>query len=194
MKKIIFALILIFILALGDSSAKADSWSFATIPANGEISGAPGETIGWGFSIANSTNNFLAVSSIGNGIWSSYVTNINPLILFPIVDPFDNLTVNYSYNSLGSTGLYEITWTNDAPIGWQERPDINNKWVFIISVDFYTDSDLKNYVGSDSITVPYLATVTSPVPEPATLVLMCFGSSFMGIGIKRLRKKLRKTK
>jgi hypothetical protein len=47
-------------------------------------------------------------------------------------------------------------------------------------------------IGTASITTTYNFELTPAVPEPATLLLMGFGSGIMGAGIKRLRKKLKK--
>jgi hypothetical protein len=195
MKKIIFVSVLICILALGTNSAKADFWTFATIPADGVIGGAPEKPIGWGYTISNlSNNNWLELTVLDAGPFENatiLTTSLGDILFdFPILGP--NTTVTVMFDPVALVGLYGITWETTA------TPGFENVGTFTLSAEWYDGDPL--IVGSIDLglapvsSVSYTATVTSPVPEPATLVLMGFGSSFMGIGIKRLRKKSRKTK
>jgi hypothetical protein len=218
MKKIIITSILICILALGVNSARADSftftgdpvpfgWSFELLP-TAKINGAQGETIGWGYSITNKDPiNFLCVNNIGS---DTLFENVDVSAMggagvfdLPIVNPKTTWTIIYTYWApdikpdpldpsktimiINSTGLYEITWANSAPNGFE------NKGNFELSTSWLDQGSNRINDRDFVMTASYSATV-APVPEPATLVLMGFGSSFLGIGIKRLRKKLRKTK
>jgi hypothetical protein len=58
--------------------------------------------------------------------------------------------------------------------------------------DGYDFQGLPRYYGDNigAITASFnMASASTPVPEPATMLLMVFGSGLMGVGIKRLRKK-----
>jgi hypothetical protein len=190
MKKIIFVSVLICILALGINFAKADSWTFATIPADGVIEGEPGAIIGWGYTISNlSDTDWLVLTGLNAGSFTNAIAT--DLFDEPILAPAT--TASEIFDASSQTGLYAITLDTLAHIG-----EVNTG-SFILSAEWW-DGD--PFGVGQFVTIakdqshPYTATVvsSSPVPEPATVVLMGFGSSFMGIGIKRLRKKLRKTK
>jgi hypothetical protein len=223
MKKFIFASILICILALGINSAKADSfdWSFFATPMN--ISGSLGSTIGWGYTIENfDPNHFLAFVNgpiqldTGQNVLSSAATVNASVFDFPVVgeatyDSNGNIVptvISQIYTSANpsdptsfGTGLYEITLNtfnplSPVPIGttFQGTFTLVGSWYANYDDALYQN----NPVTTLSNTADYSVMVTAPeipaIPEPATLLLMVFGSGVMGIGVKRLRKISRNTK
>src|ERR1035437_6525673 len=87
---------------------------FTLLPADGNVFGSPGSTVGWGYSLANNdpTNWFLTIL-----LNSDSFANGTPSLLFdfPIVAP--GATVSVPYDP-GTAGLYELTWDIGAPVGF----------------------------------------------------------------------------
>ncbi len=154
------------LLLLAAPAARADSFTFATIPASGAISGFPGSTIGWGYTITNqSATDVLVFTGLSAGLFQ----NGTPLVLFdfPIVAP--GATVSVPFDPLNGLGLYQLTWDPNAPIGFV------NSGTFIVTGDFCTDIFCSNVVqGNQSQSASYAATVV-PTPEPASLTLVAAG-------------------
>lgn len=163
------------LMLLGASgAARADSFTLATIPAGGAISGLPGATIGWGYSITNqSSTDWLSLS----GITADSFLNGIPLTIFdfPIIAPGATATV--PFNLLGGTGLYQLTWDLTAPVGFV------NIGTFLVSGDFCADNTCNAVLSSLTQSVSYSATVTSPVgavPEPSSVLLLAIALCLLG--------------
>lgn len=147
----------------------ADAYTFNTIPADGNISGAPGATIGWGYSITNesATDWLLAVNLNANSF--SFGT---PMLLFDFPEVAPGATVSEAFDPVGLTGLYEEVLNAGAPNGSVDSGD------FVLSAQWF-DADpfnggnpVADAVDTDA---PYAVTVTSsPIaaPEPASFGLM----------------------
>lgn len=103
-----FALLLACIVALG-CLAVADSFTFSVIPAGGAISGSPGQTIGWDYSITNHSTSWLETISLNP---AGFQPNWNPVAIFdfPVVAPGATVTVDFNPGTSPSaaTGLFEL--------------------------------------------------------------------------------------
>ncbi len=159
------------LLLLVAPAARADSFTFSLLPPNGAISGPPGSTIGWGYSITNNSSvDFVEFSALSaNGF-----LNGTPLAIFdfPIIAP--NTTVTVPFDPLNVLGLYQLTWDPGAPIGF------TNSGTFMLTGDFCTDSACASMIANSDLTLSalYSATVTTPgnvVPEPASILLVATG-------------------
>lgn len=175
MRNRLFLVIASAALLLSSALAHADSFSFsfATTPADGAISGAAGATIGWGYTISNlDPDHWLLPTALNSDLFQLASPNAF-LFDFPALAP--GATISESY-SPGLAGLFELTWDPTAPAGF------TNAGTFILSADFYDGDPFAggNFLlsGSDQI-APYTATVTaSPVtdvPEPSTTTMLIFG-------------------
>ncbi|HEY3825271.1 MAG TPA: thioredoxin domain-containing protein [Bryobacteraceae bacterium] len=143
------------------SLCRADVYDFNLIPADGNVSGPAGSTVGWGYSITNdsATDWLLTINlnsdSFANGAASS-------LFDFPEVAP--GATVTETFDPINSIGLFELTWDPDAPSSFI------NSGNFVLSAQWYDGDpfDGGNFIADAPDTnAGYSATVSSSVtPEP----------------------------
>jgi hypothetical protein len=148
------------------------SISFSLVPA-AEISGAPGSTIGWGFSVTNnSTLDFYEPTNLNAGAFS----NGTAALLFDILglDLAPGANAIEQFDSNLGTGLYQLTWDPTAPLGFV------NTGAFTLSGSFF-EGDPNNGGTFDTFapdaTASYSATVSgaSAVPEPSSFAYSTLG-------------------
>lgn len=151
---------------LGGGRAEADTFSFSAEPTDGAISGTPGSTVGWGYTITNDSStqwllltDLNATTSFPNGV----ATNIFD---YPVIAPDETVTVAFS--AVAGTGLYELTWNADAPIGFTITGQ------FDMSADFCTDDTLATCSTTPDVFAPFSVSVTG-VPEPGVITLLALG-------------------
>ena len=169
-------------LALCAPVACADTWTVSLTPPGGAISGPPGSTIGWGYTITNlSTTNWLMLTALNQDPFLNATPDAS-LFAFPILAPLTSLTVLYNATTL--EGLFQISWDPNAPVGF------TNTGVFVLSAEFWDGDPLTgaNFVdfGLDQ-SAAYSATV-APIPEPATLLLCATGLA--GVLLRRRRARV----
>jgi len=147
--------------------------SFSTLPANGQVSGAPGSTVGWGYSITNNGTDWLVITSLNADPFTSATPNL--LFDFPIIDP--GATVTEPYNPSIGTGLFELLWDTSAALGF------SNSGTFVLSGEWWTDNPLDGGVfieDAPDVNASYTASVNT-VPEPATFWILFTGLSLIGL-------------
>lgn len=149
----------------------SDIYTFSTIPGDGNISGAPGATIGWGYSITNeSTSDWLLATNL-NADSFAFGT---PTLLFDFPEVAPGATVTEVFDPIGLTGLYEDVLNNPVPNGSVDSGD------FVLSAQWYNGDPFNGgtLIGDAVDTnAAYTATVTSSssTPEPSSFVLLASG-------------------
>lgn len=157
-----------FFLLLGFAAVGAadPTFSFATIPSSGDITGAPGDTIGWGYSITNNDSlDYLVLTNLDAGTFLNGTAS--GLFDFPILAPGQTLTE--AFDASVPKGLFELTWNPGAPIGFK------NSGEFTVTADWYDGDPFGTgapIYGLTGVTAsqPYSATVvasTVATPEPS---------------------------
>jgi hypothetical protein len=178
---------LVFLLTMGAAAhADTDTITLSTLPASGAVSGTPGSTVGWGYTlINNSAANFFISETVDSSLALSANGTADASVFdLPTLAPLQ--TVSLAYDPLNLLGLYQFTWNTNVPVGTRETGN------FIVYGQFCSDpaklSTCEDVVpssennGSNSFT----ATVTSPVagvPEPSTLLFLAAGIA--GLGLRR---------
>lgn len=162
---------LVATLLLWATPALADSFQFSLtlLPGSGAITGAAGDTIGWGYTITNlDSTNWLETTSLNTDLFQNATPDAF-LFDLPIIAPGSSVTVQYA---AGTAGLFELTWDTTAAVGF------SNQGMFVLSGDFYDGDPFSGgqflQSGLDA-TAAYSATVagaSSPVPEPGTAWLL----------------------
>lgn len=178
MKKATLRCSLFLVLLAGTMSAT----TFTTLPASGLITGAPGQTVGWGFSATN--DNFTQSLSFSQSV---LIGETNPLLgvyndLIGQQGGPDNYSVDlgqtwsegFSNGSL--TGLGFFTIDPHAAIGSSDSGYIRV---------FYNFADST----PGSIDVPFIVTVqAASVPEPGSCWMVIAGGAL--IVLRRVRRSM----
>jgi hypothetical protein len=176
---------------------------FQLNPGNGIVSGLPGDTIGWGFTLTPDDSSFYLISSVefcigvqtppcaptlpGIGTFHDYAS-FNLLILGPA--PIGHPGPYSEDFSPGSPGL----GIGDFTIAGTASPQSLTGHINVY-FDVYTDdtfsTQLPSGVVSQFAEVEMLSE-TASVPEPAPLMLMLFGITSMtaGAGARILPRRL----
>jgi hypothetical protein len=148
------------------ATAYSDPITFDLIPAAGSVTGDPGSTIGWGYSITNNSDEYYLVPYALNADVFEHGLPLS-LFDFPAIAP--GATVSEPF-AVDTTGLFELTWDFDAPAGFV------NGGEFALSSYYFTGDPLLDGTFEDfapDATADYVASVSgNEVPEPASLLLM----------------------
>jgi len=173
---------LLFIAALVGVPAplsSAPSFSFSTLPVDGFQSGAPGTTVGYGYTLTN-LDQVLWLSTTNLSAGTFAFASAASLFDFPILGPGQSTTVPYI--QLAGTGLYEITINILSP------EDYVNLGAFVLSADFYDSDPLLGgtfQFGEDQLANYTVVADSTSTPEPASLWVSAFGILLLICGRKR---------
>jgi hypothetical protein len=176
---------------LGAAALSASGVTFSAIPLSGQISGLPGETIGWGFDIASDNDDWIAITS---SIW---LFESNPTIGFytdsiglqggpqaGYLQPLSPNWLQFFDNSL-NTVLGSFTIDNAAPLGGSTTATLR------ILFERYSDDPTvctSCFLSGDSADLQLTVNVAEPsaaIPEPGTYTLFA-----TALAILWARKKL----
>ena len=164
---------LVLILCLSALAASAaELYNFSLLPPDGAVQGAPGSTLGWGYTLQNQSSSFwLMPTELNAGTFLEATPTL--LFDFPILAPGASVTANFDPAS--STGLYQMTW--DATV----RPGFVNAGIFDLGAEWWSGNPLAGgqFVSDAPVeSADYRATVTgAAVPEPGTIGLIAIGLS-----------------
>jgi hypothetical protein len=151
---------------------------FGLVP-SGNISGEPGQTIGWGYAISNEDpTDYLVLTNLDAATFLN--GSASGLFDFPIIAPLQ--TVTETFDAGLSQGLYELTWNANAPDAFV------NSGEFTVTADWYNGDPFGSGTPIEGLTgvtlsQPYSATVATPEPAAVLPVLACLA----GIVLRRRR-------
>ena len=158
----------ILALAILLAVSQAQAVSLSLDPLGGALSGKPGDTVGWGFTLSNDSG-FLVVSSAefkpqpAIGSFNDFIG-----LQFLIVGP--GVTVSQAFDTLLHTGIGSFVLDSNAPRGSVAGAPI------ALSYDLYSvnplDSTFDPGVHTLSLGNIVTAEASVSVPEPGSLLLM----------------------
>jgi hypothetical protein len=162
-------------------------------PANGSVSGTPGATVGWGFTLSNDADYLVVTSAsftapLSIGIFTDYISQN----FFVVGPPPETSPVSQAFDSTLITGIGSFAIDLNALAGGV----VNNPIVLTYDLFSVSPNDLAFDPDTDTISVGNIVTAGASVevvPEPATVFLFLaglFGLSAWKISPKILRKQV----
>jgi hypothetical protein len=181
----------VVVVSVTSTPAHADEVVLTLIPASGNVSGSPGSTVGWGYTLTNNTSQWITTMTVSADPFRNGTPNL--IFDFPAVAPDSSVTLDFSTGASASCafppcGLYELTWDSAAPMGFM------NSGTFTVSSDFFSAEpgtsgaiDLGHAPDADA---SYSATVsgTHVTPEPSSLLLLISG---LGVSVLQIKRRMR---
>jgi hypothetical protein len=150
-----------------------------TLPGGGTISGTPGETVGWGYSITNnSSTDWLQPENL---ISDSFPSDLEPNAIFdyPEIAPLQTVTELFSTSVLNGAcvsldcGVFEVV----IPITAVAPATVTG--TFTIQAEYFADSAESIDDGpASSLSADYTLNVVSAstaTPEPGTITMLVTG-------------------
>jgi hypothetical protein len=191
-----FAITMLALIALGNL-AWADTAPTLTLdPANGALSGTPGSTVGWGFTIANSTNFLLITSSDfcvgpisspcsnGLGTYTDFIASNQFVVVGPLPE---SSSVTQAFDNSLLTGIGSFLINSTA------NPGDSVSGQIVLTYDLFSVSpNAPNFDPiADTISIGNFLTASASVsvpsttaPEPGTGLLFGYGLiAFAGLGL-----------
>ncbi len=163
------------------AAAKADPITLTLLPAGGAVSGAPGDTVGWGFSLTNGSDNYLIVANSyfcqagEDPFFGACTQTLGTYMDFiawngVMLAPGDSRVEAYDGTIMAGVGAYTID--NAATPGSVDAGAISVVYNLFEGDPFVdgipVDGDFEIF-NTASVTVEDRL---NPVPEPATVLLI----------------------
>jgi hypothetical protein len=182
MQRFFLGVVLAVASAFAAPAVRGDSLVFTVLPP--DISGSPGETIGWGYSITNnSTADYLDITNVDSSLFTIGSADSTPFI-FSFVTIAPGETEMQAYDPANILGLFEVAIDPNATLGAMDSG------FFGLYGAFCDPSDPTCAENGDSPSTPlatgeYSATVTpprgTPIPEPSSMLLLLCGICEIGL-------------
>jgi hypothetical protein len=154
-------------------------------PLGGALSGEPGETVGWGFTLSSDTNFLVVTSASFNsptslGVFTDYISQ--PSNFFVVGPAPESSSFSQRFDSTNMTGLGSFAIDPNAFIGSVAAGQIE------LTYDLFSVSpnELSFNPDTDTVSVGNILTASASVavPEPASIFLFVVGLlGLMGAGI-----------
>lgn len=163
------------------------TFSFDLLPGS-TLSGTAGSTIGWGYTLTNtSADQWLVPTNLNSGTFVSATPNV--LFDFPILAP--GATVTQAYDPVQGKGMMELIV--DASLA----TTVVNTGTFVLDAEWWSGDPFAGgaYVAdADSAMQSYRAELSpaAAVPEPSTVVLGVLGGGLLGLAGWSRRRHLRR--
>jgi hypothetical protein len=179
----------LLVLAIAGGARADDTYSFSIVPTGGAVSGTPGSTVGWGYSLTNnSTTDFLLTLGVSEDSVLDLLGTVDTTIFdLPIVAPLGTVSENYDpINPAGMFGLSQLFLDPGL------TPGTTATGHFFIDAVFcdVTLTICSNTIETESAAVPVTATSPggTPISEPSSILLLASGLCAIGVGICSRRK------
>ncbi len=155
-------------------------------PVNGALTGAPGDTVGWGFGLQNNSADTLTItSSFLINETNSSVGSYSDIISYAggpanaMTQPQSNWTQSFGYNidPALSTGVGAFFINTNAPNGAIDSAQL--------VIAYELDTIAGNFDSSGVLTAPVSVEVASPTPAPEPSLSALIGFAVAGLWLAR---------
>jgi len=152
----------------------AEVYTFSLLPESGSVTGTPGQTVGWGYTIENQSTTHWLVTS---GLSSDSFTFGTPELMFdfPILAPGSSISI--LFDAVGFTGLYALTWDASVPPGSVESGS------FMLNAEWWNGDPLAGGQFAFAASPASQSYQAAVVPEPGTAALL--GLALLVAGVRR---------
>lgn len=171
------------LLSPGFAAATPFTFTFATLPPAGAVSGQPGNLVGWGYSLVNTDSVNWFVPTVLSASSSALGTLDASYFDFPILSP--GISASQAFDQTLVRGLYGLHLFNTALPGQTESGS------FSLSGEWWSGNPLAGgsfLQNSDLLTASYtVRIVPGTVPLPGSLALLAPGLLLLGRGWSKRR-------